>query len=457
MRKWANFGAFHGCEASYVQIPLLHTTKRTALHDYTSGYTEAIAQWAISVSPKLQLADLKKRLSNTKRKNFLAYHHFDPCLFEQLKKWGSMKIYSNKYRYEQQNLFGQDLFSHYSKRCCGLHTEECYLLPSDTKFEQVIEGAIEERSKKEIAKFNLAEMDTSSEQDTNLHPSDTNFEQVIEEAIEERSKKEIETTRPTMRQNGTDQEMTGKFNFVGIDTSSEQDTNRAQENKDTGEIMDVVAKLIWLSKQKKEETDYTIKKGDKISKNLVNVSVRKELHIARKVLGKERWYLGTKRVLIQWQSNSNCEWINESQIKGLVNQVNEKKRVRKTVQEAKDELTKRLKQEHHVSLTYKKRQKLLQQKYQLGTSKKRQQKEEVGEKGELPTVEKDVKDAVEKYGTAAGSGAETWHLFAGHIVDLTDKTNCLSELYQFVRQTSGVWQTVANIVRAKAEKVKRYK
>jgi hypothetical protein len=89
--------------------------------------------------------------------------------------------------------------------------------------------------------------------------SDTTFGQVLEGAIEERSEKEIDTTRPTMRQNGTNKEMTDKFNFVEVD-SSEQDTNRPQENKASGEIMDIVAKLIWLSKQEKEETDYTVKK-----------------------------------------------------------------------------------------------------------------------------------------------------------------------------------------------------
>jgi hypothetical protein len=100
---------------------------------------------------------------------------------------------------------------------------------------------------------------TSSEHDTNLMLSDTTFGQVLAGAIEERSEKEIDTTRPTMRQNGTNKEMTDKFNFVEVD-SSEQDTNRPQENKASGEIMDIVAKLIWLSKQEKEETDYTVKK-----------------------------------------------------------------------------------------------------------------------------------------------------------------------------------------------------
>ena len=54
MRKWAKFGAFHGCEAGYVQIPLLHTTRKTMLQLYTSGYAEAIAEWAVTVSPGLK-------------------------------------------------------------------------------------------------------------------------------------------------------------------------------------------------------------------------------------------------------------------------------------------------------------------------------------------------------------------------------------------------------------------
>jgi hypothetical protein len=87
--------------------------------------------------------------------------------------------------------------------------------------------------------------------------------------------KEIDTTTPTMRGNGTNKE---KFNFVEMDTSFEQDANRAQENKGTSEIMDVVANMIWLSKQEKEETDYTVKKGNKISKKLVEVNLRQEWH-----------------------------------------------------------------------------------------------------------------------------------------------------------------------------------
>ena len=145
MRKWANFGAFHGCEASYLQIPLIHATKKTPLQSYTSGYAEAIAQWAVTVSPRLQASDLREKLSDIKKKNFLAYHHFHPSLFESIKTWGRVKKYSDKYRWQDETFFGQDFFSHSNKRCCGLHTKECYLLPSYTGFEQEINRAVQEK------------------------------------------------------------------------------------------------------------------------------------------------------------------------------------------------------------------------------------------------------------------------------------------------------------------------
>jgi hypothetical protein len=400
MRKWAKFGAFHGCEASYIQIPLLHTTKRTALHSYTSGYAEAIAQWTISVSPRLQLTDLRNRLSNIKRKNFLAYHHFDPCVFEQLQKWGSVKKYSSKYRCEGQSFFGQDLFSHCSKRCCGLHTDECYLLPSDTKFERMIDGAIKERSEKQI-----------------------------------------DTTRPTMGENDGNNETTDEFNLVETNTSFDRDTNRAKENEATKEIMDVIDGLITLSQLEKEDTDYTVKKGLRISTKLIFVNLRQTWHHARRVLGGARWNMGTKEVLIQWDSNDLFEWINETQIQGEVNEEGKGKRDRKTVREATAALTDRLKQEHRLSQRNKK-QKKLQKKLQ---------------KDVQPKVKKYVDAACKTYGQRhPDHDTAEWGLFASDVVDITDKNCCLSEFYRFVKETSGVWQTIANTVQRKIDKVKRY-
>jgi hypothetical protein len=80
-------------------------------------YAEAIAEWAgTTVSPTLQVTDLRKKLSNIKKKNFLAYHHFNPSLFETLKKWRSVKKYSDKYRHQGETFFRQDCFSQPRKR-----------------------------------------------------------------------------------------------------------------------------------------------------------------------------------------------------------------------------------------------------------------------------------------------------------------------------------------------------
>jgi hypothetical protein len=126
-------------------------SRKTPLQLYTSAYAEAIIQWAVRASPSLQVRDLREKLTNKKKKNFLAYHHFDPSLFERLKKWGSVKTHAEKYRSKGQSIFGQDLFCHPSKRCAGLHTDEFYVMPSDNKynkFEEEIKRAVEEKEKR---------------------------------------------------------------------------------------------------------------------------------------------------------------------------------------------------------------------------------------------------------------------------------------------------------------------
>ena len=117
----------------------------TVIHKWIRGSYCSMGSYSVS---KVTIVGSEGETEQHKKKNFLAYHHFNPSLFESIKKWGSAKKFADKYRCQDQTFFGEDLFSHLSRRCCGLHTNECYLLPSYTKFGDAIKGAIEEKGKK---------------------------------------------------------------------------------------------------------------------------------------------------------------------------------------------------------------------------------------------------------------------------------------------------------------------
>ena len=289
MRKWAKFGAFHGCQALYVQVPLLHISRKTPLQSYTSGYSEAIAQWAVRISPRLQLTDVKNKLSNVKRKNFLAYHHFNPSLFETLKKWGSAKKFSDKYRCDGETFFGQDFFSHHSKRCCGLHTEECYLLPSYKEFEQEISRAVEKKGKIEGKRVAVTEKGNDAHTLADKVTARTNFGDCLISI----GKKKVAALLSN----------TGRLCCL-----SKKSPNLSSPSDG----------LIALTSQQDAESEYTInKKGRKICKKIIQVKLgRVGTHLARRVMekGANRWYMEYRQVEIQWDSNSQFEWVNEYQI-----------------------------------------------------------------------------------------------------------------------------------------------
>ena len=80
--------------------------------------------------------------------------------------------------------------------------------------------------------------------------------------------------------------------------------------------------LIELSRQEEPESEYTVKKGRKIGNKVSRVTMgRQGTHLARRVFGKgtTQWNIAHKQVMIEWDTNHQVEWVNESQIKRCVN------------------------------------------------------------------------------------------------------------------------------------------
>jgi hypothetical protein len=127
-----------------------------------------------------------------------------------------------------------------------------------------------------------------------------------------------------------------------------ESTIRTEKSNDGQEEMGMIAG----KGQKQAKRNYIIRKQRKIGKEIFHINLgRNGWHLARKVLetGPTRYKNLIKQVQIEWDSNHQIEWVDESKIGNSVSKEGRGKRHRRTVQEARVADKKRLQEDHRIS------------------------------------------------------------------------------------------------------------
>lgn len=150
MRKWAEFGSFHGYKAGYLSLPY-GTEVGTALGLFTNGFLQRAIVHAMHRSPLMAKNLAEERFSSHKDRKFVAYKHFNPILFPVLDTWLGHVSLSDKYRIPTSIAQSGTIFLSDADKCVGMHSTDYYCIPNFFEIEKDLDHTIGKQGRRPLA------------------------------------------------------------------------------------------------------------------------------------------------------------------------------------------------------------------------------------------------------------------------------------------------------------------